>query len=196
MKELTINQCFAIVKWLAAASPKQKALIRKVLSMAGFKIIEESSLKVTLSQAAQWYFEKKEVVPPDVFDEITNTMSREPLLVLFLERKDKIPAWQALRAIMGFRDPKRAVNEPIDNTWCDLLNIPRQTLPLRGQGLMYHNWDELNNGLHGSSSLEELQGEASLLAEWSSSIANFLNTWTKQKFLLPPTDAQNAHLRT
>jgi nucleoside-diphosphate kinase len=130
---MALERTLSIIKPDAVEKHKVGAIIER-LEKESFKIVAMKRLHLTLGEARGFYAVHRE---RSFFDELTQFMSRGPIVVMALERENAI---QKYRDVIGATDPKMAA----DGTLRKL-----------------YGTDVGENALHGSDAPETAQNELS-----------------------------------
>lgn len=97
----TMNKTFAIIKPHAVAQGNTEKIM-EVITSHGFDVIASKKLQMTPAQAETFYAIHKE---RPFFDELVDTMTSGPVVVMVLGKKDAVKQW---RDLMGPTDPAKA----------------------------------------------------------------------------------------
>ncbi|KAI9492935.1 nucleoside-diphosphate kinase, partial [Zychaea mexicana] len=96
-----IQRTLSIIKPDAVQANKQNAIVAKIKD-AGFTIVQERQVHLTLDQARLFYREHE---GKPFYGELTQWMSSGPIHAMILEKNNAIQDW---RAKMGPTDPVKA----------------------------------------------------------------------------------------
>ena len=100
------NRTFAIIK-PDAVKNKYTGLIYNEILKANFKILSSKLIKMTKTQAENFYLIHKE---RPFYDELTNFMSSNQCMVLALEKDNAVSEW---RTLIGSTNPDEAAEGTI-----------------------------------------------------------------------------------
>jgi nucleoside-diphosphate kinase len=100
---MPLQRTFAMIKPDAMEAGHAGAILAQI-QRAGFSIQGMRQLHLTLAQAEGFYAVHRE---RPFFGELTEFMSRGPIVVLALEREDAVNTW---REVIGATDPAKAAD--------------------------------------------------------------------------------------
>ncbi len=109
---MAIQRTLSIIKPDAVEKNKAGAILAR-FQEEGFVVRAMKPIHLTLKQAEGFYAEHRE---RGFFGELTQFMSRGPVLVLALEREDAIAKY---RDVIGATDPKKAADNTIRKLYGD-----------------------------------------------------------------------------
>jgi nucleoside-diphosphate kinase len=98
---MAVQRTLSIIKPDAVENKKSGAIIAR-LQEEGFDVVAMKQMHLSLAQAEGFYFVHRE---RGFFGELTQFMSRGPVVVMVLEREDAIAKY---REVIGATDPAKA----------------------------------------------------------------------------------------